>query len=86
MWFGRVALYPSGDMPLIAVGCLLVVIAGLRLRGVISGGLFQMQRGEMVRIAMHEAPRLYGLQVCLSCLTVAGGIFLITKGSGIMPL
>jgi len=86
MWFGRIALYPCGDITLITVGCVLVVIAGLRLRGVLSGGLFQLQRGEMVRIAMREAPRLYGMQVCLTCLTVACGIFLITKGSGITPL
>jgi len=86
MWIGRIALYPCGDFTLIAFGCFLIVIAGLRLRGVLSSGLFQMQRGEMVRIAMREAPRLYGLQVCLSCLTVACGIFLITKGSGLTPL
>ncbi len=86
MWLNRIALYPCGDTTLIAVGCCLIVIAGLRLRGVLNGGLFQMQRGEMVRIAMHEAPRLYGMQVCLTCVTVACGIFLITKGSGITPL
>ena len=75
-----------GSIALVFFGSFLLVWGTARVRGVFKEGLFEVYRGELVRIGRVESPRVFWAQIAMMFLTVAAGILLISQGSGIAHL
>jgi hypothetical protein len=71
---------------MLIVGVVLVVHSSVRFRGLIAEGVYEVYRGELVKIERREQPTTYWAQVAMMMVTSAAGIFLLSQVGGSMHL